>query len=282
MLIASGVRGSYKKKKDMTLEPITFNDLDEIRNLQPTDWGDIIPDIEFYIKSTFCNPIKATIDNKIAGIGTLMTFKNTSWIAHIIVDRNYRNKGIGSRIVNELLRKIKEDSIETCSLIATGLGKPVYLKAGFRIETEYTFLKREKQWIDCPVSKSVIRFEEKYRTAIYELDKVISGENREMLLKDYLDNSLLYIENENVVGYYLPDLKEGLIFADTNEAGLELMKLKYSTVDKAVIPIENIRGLEFLKQKGFIETSKGTRMVFGKELNWNPSKMYSRIGGNFG
>lgn len=266
----------------MTLEPIAFNDLDEIQNLQPTDWGDIIPDIEFYIKSTFCNPIKATIDNKIAGIGTVIIFDNTSWIAHIIVDSNYRNKGIGSRIVNELLRKIKEDSIDTCSLIATDLGKPVYLKAGFRIETEYTYLKREKPWIECPVSKNVIRFEEKYRAAIYELDKVISGENREMLLKDFLDNSLLYIENENVVGYYLPDLKEGLIFADTNEAGLELMKLKYSTVDKAVIPAENISGLEFLKQKGFVETSKGTRMVFGKELNWHPSKMYSRIGGNFG
>jgi len=38
----------------MTLEPVTFNDLEEIRNLQPKDWGDIIPDIEFYIKSTFC------------------------------------------------------------------------------------------------------------------------------------------------------------------------------------------------------------------------------------
>jgi len=266
----------------MTLELLIFDDFGEIQNLQPKDWDDIIPDIEFYIKSTFCHPIKAKIDNKIAGIGTLIIFGNTSWIAHIIVDSNYRNKGIGSRIVNELLRKIKEDSIETCSLIATDLGKPVYLKAGFRIETEYTFLKREAQWIECPVSKNVIRFEEKYRTEIYELDRVISGENREMLLKDYLDSSSLYIENENVVGYYLPDLKEGLIFADTNEAGLELMKLKYSTVDKAVIPNENIRGLEFLKQKGFIETSKGTGMFFGKDLNWNPSKMYSRIGGNFG
>lgn len=266
----------------MTLKPIVFKDLEEIRNLQPENWSDIIPDIEFYLKSTFCNPIKATIDNKIVGTGTLIIFENTCWIAHIIVDSNFRNKGIGSQIVIELLKKVKDESIETCSLIATDLGKPVYLKAGFRIETEYIFLKREKQWTDCSVSKNVIPFEEKYRTAIYELDKVISGENREILLKLYLENSMLYVENENVGGYYLPDLKEGLIFADTNEAGLELMKLKYSTVDKAVIPFENVKGLEFLKQKGFIETSIGTRMVLGKSLNWDFSKMYSRIGGNFG
>jgi len=266
----------------MTLEPVTFNDLEEIRNLQPKDWGDIIPDIEFYIKSTFCNPIKATIDNKIVGIGALIIFENTSWIAHIIVDSNYRNKGIGSEIVNELLKKAKEDSIETCSLIATELGKPIYLKAGFRVVTNYIFLKREKQWIDSSLSKNVIPFNEKYRSDIYELDKVISGENREMLLKDYLVDSKLYIKNEKVVGYYLPELKDGLIFSDTEEAGLELMNLKYSTVDKAVLPVENAKGLEFLKQKGFIETSKATRMIFGKDLNWNSTKMYSRIGGNFG
>jgi len=266
----------------MTLESITFNDLEEIKDLQPKDWGDIILDIGFYLKSTFCNPFKATIDNKIVGTGTLITYGNTCWIAHIIVGSDYRNKGIGSQIVNEILKKIEKDSIETCSLIATDLGKPVYLKAGFRTVTEYLFLQREKPWVDCSVSKNVISFEEKYRTAVYQLDKKISGENREMLLKDFLERSMLYVKNGKVVGYYMPGLKEGLIFADTNEAGLELMKLKYAKTDKAALPANNIEGLEFLKQKGFVKTAQWTRMVFGKDLNWNPQKMYSRIGGNFG
>jgi len=30
-------------------------------------------------------------------------------------------------------------------------------------------------------------------------------------------------------------MKKGLIFADTNETGLELMKIKYSKVDKDVL-----------------------------------------------
>jgi N-acetylglutamate synthase-like GNAT family acetyltransferase len=267
---------------NMTLESVTFKDLEEIKNLQPKGWSDIILDIEFYLKSTFCNPFKATIDNKIVGTGTLITYGNTCWIAHIIVGSDYRNNGIGSQIVNGLLEKIKKDTIETCSLIATDLGKPVYLKAGFRAVTAYTFFQREKPWVDCSVSKNVISFDEKYRTAIYKLDKKISGENREMLLKDFLESSRLYVKNGKVVGYYMPNLKEGLIFADTNEAGLELMKLKYSKTDKAALPVNNIEGLEFLKQNGFVETTQWTRMVFGKDLNWNPQKMYSRMGGNFG
>jgi len=44
-----------------------------------------------------------------------------------------------------------------------------------------------------------------------------------------------------------------------------------------------IAGIEFFRQNGFIEDSiKGTRMVPGKELNWKPKNIYSRIGGNSG
>ena len=61
------------------------------------------------------------------------------------------------------------------------------------------------------------------------------------------------------------------------------MNLKYARSDKAVIPSLNIAGIEFLKQNGFIEDSvKGTRMVLGKELDWKPKNIFSRISGNFG
>jgi len=266
----------------MQFETITYADLDEIRNLQPDDWSDIIPEFEFYIQSSFCSPIKTTLNDKIVGIGASIVFKNTSWIAHIIVDREYRNKGFGAQIVNELLNTLNRDSVATCSLIATELGKPVYLKAGFRIAAEYSFFQREKPWIDCPVSENVIPYEEKYRARIYELDHIISGEDREPLLAGYMSNSMVYVERNKVLGYYIPDLKEGLIYADTDEAGLELMKLKYSKVDKAVLPSENIAGVAFLQQSGFAETRKGTRMILGKDLDWNPGKMFGRIGGNFG
>jgi hypothetical protein len=118
---------------------------------------------------------------------------------------------------------------------------------------------------------------------IIKLDQLISGENREKLIKQYLDNSRIYIENNEVKGYYLPDLEEGLIFADIDKAGLELMKIKYSLVDKAVLPSDNVVGIEFLKRNGFAETdTKGTRMILGSDIDWKPDKIFSRIGGNYG
>ena len=267
----------------MKFETVTTRDLDKIRNLQPEDWSDIVPDFEFYINSPFCNPIKTEIDGTIAGVGASILFRNTSWIAHIIVDSGYRNRGIGFQIVEELLTQLRRRPIDTCSLISTRLGQPVYIKAGFRIVSEYAFFKREKPWKEQPVSENVIPFAEKYRPAILSMDQKISGEDREELLTDFLVNSKIFIDNSELAGYYLPDLKNGPIVAETEEAGLELMKLKYSSIDTAVLPSDNRVGVEFLKRTGFVELNKqGTRMVFGKEISWEPRKIYSRIGGNVG
>ena len=90
------------------------------------------------MNSPFCYPIWAEVDGRIVGIGASIHFDHTAWIAHIIVDNHFRNRGIGYQIVCELLAGIKKDSIETCSLVATALGQPVYKKAGFRVVSEYS------------------------------------------------------------------------------------------------------------------------------------------------
>jgi len=266
----------------MKFEKITRNDLPAIKELQPEDWGDIIPDMEFYLHYPFCNPVKATINSRIVGIGTTIIFDQTAWLAHIIVGFEFRNKGIGGEVVHHLLETLQEKSIETCLLIATELGKPVYVKAGFNIVSEYLFFEREIPWINCQVSENIVSFTEEYRSDIYELDKKMTGENRIPFLTDYLKNTIVYLENDAFHGFYIPGLKEGMIVADTEKAGLELMKLKYSTVDKAVLPSENKAGCQFLLHHGFVQTKIGTRMVYGKNITWRPEMLYSRIGGNLG
>ena len=91
------------------------------------------------------------------------------------------------------------------------------------------------------------------------------------------------MENNEIKGYYLPNLREGLIIAKSDIAGSELLKLKLPTHDKIVLPSDNLKGIEFLMNNGFIRSeTKGTRMIRGKKINWNPKKIFSRIGGNLG
>lgn len=272
-----------EKKSYMTFSRIKNKDLREVRQLQPEGWSDIIPEFEYYINNDFCFPVKVVDDKKITGIGSAIILKNTAWLAHIIVDRKYRGRGIGSQIVEYLLKIIREQSVDTCLLIATEPGLPVYQKTGFKIITEYVFLKRIKPWIAYADSKRILPYKSDYYSMITELDRKISGEDRKVLIDKFLKKSLVYVENNMVNGFFLPGLGEGLIIADTVEAGLELMKIKYSVYDKAILPADNYHGIEFLKQNGFMEAdTKGTRMILGKNMTWRPEMIYSRIGGNFG
>ncbi|NJK93636.1 MAG: GNAT family N-acetyltransferase [Bacteroidales bacterium] len=267
----------------MDFEIISINDLDQIRSLQPIDWPDIIPDFSFYLKSEYCYPYKAVLNGKLIATGVSIIFEKTAWLAHIIVHPDFRKQGIGLHMVNFLLENLRQKSITSCSLIATELGRPVYHKAGFREVTEYTLLRRDQNWNIPIFSECIASYKEKYRMQIYNLDRSISGENRENMLQDLISGSLLYLQNDTVLGYYLPDFKEGLIFAQTPEAGIELMKLKYSKSDTAVLPSENVTGINFLKQNGFTENYKTIiRMVNGNDISWKPHCYYSRIGGNFG
>ncbi len=262
---------------------ITYNDLNEIRKLQPQGWTDIVPEYEYYMGRDFCFSVKALLDSKIVGVGTLIVFDKTAWLAHIIVDKNHRNSGLGFKITGKLINIGNSKSVKSLLLIATELGFPVYKKAGFRIISEYRFFKREKTWRDSRLSPRILPYKDGQDLKIFELDEKISGQNRKSLLEGYLKNSLVYIQNGSVLGFYVPDLGEGLILASTTEAGLALMKKKYSKVDKAVLPGENLTGINFLKTNGFSLTdTRGTRMILGQEIKWKPGKVFSRIGGNYG
>jgi len=267
----------------MNIEPITVEDLNNLRHLQPEGWSDIFPDLLFYINSDFCNPVKMAVDESIAGIGASIRFHDTAWLAHIIVDAGFRNRGIGYQIVEKLLNDLENSGISTCLLTATELGQPVYTRAGFRNESEYIFLARETPWTEASPSSNIVPFSEEFRQAIFEMDMSATGEGRDKLLSPCLMDAKLYIKHNKMMGYFLPGLREGLIVAENEEAGLDLMNVKYASADKAILPAENRAGVEFLIKRGFaITDKKGTRMIRGNEVHWKPEMIYSRIGGNVG
>ena len=263
------------------IETITINDIDSVKKLQPEGWGDIIPFIRFYTDSPFCFPVKFILDNEIAGTGTGIKLDNTAWLAHIIVSPNHRNKGIGLNIVKNLLKILKENKCGTVSLIATDLGYPVYKKAGFIEQTDYIVLERNGKTKNPVISKKIAGFTDEFED-VYSLDKLISGEERKLILKDKLGESYLYKEKNKVCGFYIPGLWEGLIIAENETSGTELMKLRMQNSNKFSLPINNSKGIKFLKENGFAETKRFKRMIYGNEFKWNPQNIYNRIAGNLG
>lgn len=270
--------------KNITYLPVYQEDLGIIKTLSPQGWGDITPAFEFYLQKSYCVPIKAILDGEIAGIGTVILFPQTCWLAHIIVSEQFRNKGIGTGIVSELLKIIESHAIPTCLLIATEFGFPVYKKLGFRTVCEYSFLERRQDFADNSFSKNIVPCTSKYHSNIANLDQKIAGEDRWVLLSDYLENALVYLnENDVLEGYYLPNWGEGLIGADTPKAGLELLKIKCFNTKNLVIPSPNLAAIEFAKKAGFeLQAKTGIRMIWGKDTGFEAEKVFSRIAGKLG
>jgi GNAT superfamily N-acetyltransferase len=267
----------------MRFELLAQTDLQEVSKLQPPDWTDIIPHLKYYIESDFCHTVKVITDDQITGIGTLILYAGSAWLAHIIVDPGFRNHGIGTKIVEELLYHPLRKLSEPVLLSATPSGEAVYRKLGFKPVNNYVFLTRERSWNNFNISERIEPFKESFRTGILELDKRISGENRQNLLSPELHKSFIYVNCSAVEGFFLPAPGEGTVIAETSEAGLELLKLKHAIADDAVLPEENETGIAFLKANGFKQTDKkALRMILGNNVDWQPQNIFSRIGGNFG
>ena len=266
----------------MNIERILPEDLSNLSDLQPDGWDDIRPHFEFYVRSPFCDPVKIIFEGKLAGVGTSICHKNTAWLAHIIVNKNYRNKGFGYSITKALVDRLTAKGFGTVYLYATELGYPVYLKAGFTVETEYHHFTGECSGMDSPDSSAITSYKKKYLDEILKLDRKVSGEYRVQILKEHLNSAKIYLFKEKVRGVYFPTLRDGLIIASVPEAGIELMKLRIKSRDIADFPVENTTAREFLCENKYslIKTSK--RMILGKPRKWEPANLYNRISGGLG
>jgi N-acetylglutamate synthase-like GNAT family acetyltransferase len=262
----------------MEIKTLFNKEVNSIIDLLPPGWESAIRSIEFYTNSNFCFPIKVSIDKKIVGIGTAIIHNKTAWLAHIIVHPDYRNQSIGKTITQTLVEMSYSKGCETIYLLATELGEPVYKKIGFEIETEYLFFKGEIINEADVNSENIVVFNPKFKEQFSILDQQVSGENRMFHLEQYLSNSFLYLENKQVKGFYLPNFGDGLIIATTILAGQELMKLRITSKDYAVFPVDNIIATEFVTQNNFKEIRIQKRMRLGKERNWQPTNIYNRIG----
>lgn len=266
----------------MEISVFEKTDLESLPALQPEGWGDICPGFHFYTSVPFCFPLKAVIHDKMVGTGVAIIHHDVAWLAHIIVHPDYRNKGIGATMTRTLIDLVQTKSCNTIYLIATDLGATVYEKAGFVTETEYVFFKEIKPTSTWQLNENIIPFNNNHKDGIARIDKEISKEDRMFHIEHYLSDGYVYLNNKSVEGFYLPSFGDGLILANTTEAGIELMKYRLLTRDNAVFPVDNKSALEFCKQCDFKEARRAKRMRLGIQRDWNPSGIYNRIGGNLG
>lgn len=223
----------------MDIQNIEHKDVKCIADILPFGWEDVIPIIDSYTKSKNCFPVKVSIDKKIVGIGTTIIHNETAWLAHIIVHADYRKQSIGTEITRTLIDTAYSKGSETIYLLATDLGEPVYRKIGFENEAEYIIFKCEVMNKTIKNSDNIVAIKNDFKKQVLDLDRKVTGEDRTLIIEEHLSDGFLYLQENKVQGFYLPNLGHGLIIANTITAGQVLMKLRLRSKDFAAFPIEN-------------------------------------------
>lgn len=121
----------------MKIHPLQKSDLQHVNYLQPKGLPDIPNDFNHYLKMPFCFPVKAVVNGKLSGVGCGMMFRNSGWLAHIIVKPEERRKGIGESLTRHLLKILRKKKVKSISLIATAQGYQLYKKIDFLNEVNY-------------------------------------------------------------------------------------------------------------------------------------------------
>lgn len=266
----------------MHIQTLEHSDLNLLNELIPPGWEGSITKIDFYLKANHCFPIKVMLDGKIVGVGAAIIHADVAWLAHIITHPNYRNRGIGKLITQSLVDIASSKNCESIYLSATELGEAVYEKLGFEVETEYVAFIGEKvpdiKWD----AESIVPYKESFKEQIAAIDMQVTCENRMIELEEHLSSGFVYLEEKKVLGFYLPNLGDGVILATSAIAGQELMKLRLKEETYAAFPIENAIATSFMQQHNFKELRREKRMRLGKKRAWQPTNIYNRIGGNLG
>jgi GNAT superfamily N-acetyltransferase len=77
----------------------------------------------------------AVKDGRLVGTTTTTVYGDRAWIGMVLVEPQHRRQGIAAQLMNVALEYLK-GKVETIKLDATSLGRPVYEKFGFVVESE--------------------------------------------------------------------------------------------------------------------------------------------------
>jgi predicted GNAT family N-acyltransferase len=202
MKLMDELHSSYQIKK------LLFSDIEQAIKLSNAEnWNQTEKDWDLLIRNPQNICLSVLDEEKIIGTATAINYNNEiAWIGMVLVDREYRGKGISKMLLSVLLEKLK--SCKSVKLDATPAGQPVYKKYGFK--DEYLIHRmiapdiRMKQQAEQLPLKQIFASD---IDAVVEFDMKIFGADRKQLIhylvNNFSNNCWMLISNGQITGIAL-------------------------------------------------------------------------------
>jgi GNAT superfamily N-acetyltransferase len=144
-------------------------------------WNQTSTDWERFLRASPEGCFVAEVDGKVVGTATTIVYEgHLAWIGMVLVDPDYRGRGIGTELLEKTIDYLDAHRIPTMKLDATPQGKPIYARLGFAAEYEIERweLRRAAEAATAPAASAPAGLEE-----ILRVDREVFGADRGDLLR---------------------------------------------------------------------------------------------------
>lgn len=198
-----------RSKSPFILRKMLLSDMDSLMKLKDAEkWNQIEKDWALLISYKESVNLVAVLDDRIVGSITAINYDNSvAWIGMMLVDKEYRGRGISKLLLLDAMDKLKK--CRSIKLDATPAGRPVYLKLGFR--DEHTLYRMTNPSLTKISLIDNLNKTERIKSAdipkVCAFDNIVFGADRTELIKTLYergpDLAWLIKENNKVAGYCL-------------------------------------------------------------------------------
>ena len=263
----------------MTIRRMLGSDIqDGMRLKNAAGWNQTPQDWELYLSLSPNGCFVAEFCGHVVGVVTTVVYDGgVSWIGMMLVDPEYRRRGIATRLMRKAVGHLK--GCETVKLDATPLGKKVYKNLSFKEEyTLYRLIANSVRFAE--KAATVLPVSEDDFSIIAEMDKDVFGAGRMAVLQPLMLNNPWVAwkscRNETLSGYCMgrPGTRYfqiGPISAESPKDAFGLAEAALSNLpgQAAVIdvPVYQQYFIEWLQSNGFEIQRELIRMYHGSNSN---------------
>jgi GNAT superfamily N-acetyltransferase len=258
-------------------------------NQTPADWQRFLA-----MQPEGC--LVAELDGVAVGTTVVTAFERVAWVSMVLVEQEFRGRGIGKALMNRALELAAELGCTSIRLDATPLGQPLYESLGFVPQYELTRFAGIARSISTVSNSPMVRIAKPEDIgAILAIDHSVTGTRRDkFLLRLFAEqpDAVRVAEVDGQIAGYLTlrfgtdAIQLGPCIAETSVAGHSLHNDALNRyVGSRVywdLPSSHFAALALAQSAGLAPQRQLTRMCRGENVNDDVAKLWASSGPELG
>jgi N-acetylglutamate synthase-like GNAT family acetyltransferase len=153
-------------------------------------WNQTEADWELFLSANSEGCFVSEVDNRVVGTVTTIIYEDRfAWIGMLLVDREFRNCGIGRALLQQAIGHLDSRGIPCIRLDATPQGRPLYEKSGFVDEYEIERWKLKRHAAQTKSGATAPHFGK-----VLQLDREVFGADRSALLQALSESAPEFVQ----------------------------------------------------------------------------------------